>query len=125
MRLPVLVLLLAAIAAGCATHQPRLPPPPTTAEIVQMAKDGMTAEAIVERIQALQGVYPLSASELANLRDQGVPDKVIDYMQRTYVQAARYDEYLRTLGAYYGYGWPALGPYPYGWGYPYPWWRLR
>ena len=91
-----------------------------------MSKDGMTAAAIIDRIEALQGVYPLSASELAKLRDQGVPDPVIDYMQRTYVRAARYDEYLRMLNVYSGYGWPGLGPYPYGWGYPYPWgWRLR
>jgi len=126
MRLPACALLCAALAAGCATPQPRLPPPPTPAEIVQMSKDGMTAAAIIDRIEALQGVYPLSASELAKLRDQGVPDPVIDYMQRTYVRAARYDEYLRMLNVYSGYGWPGLGPYPYGWGYPYPWgWRLR
>jgi hypothetical protein len=127
MRCLSLLVLLVTLAAGCATPQPRLPPPPTPAEIVQMAKDGMTAEAIIQRIEALQGVYPLSASGLANLRDQGVPDQVIDYMQRTYVRAARFDEFLRTRDLYSTYGWPYFfGPYPYGWASPYPWgWRLR
>jgi hypothetical protein len=101
--------LLAIVLAGCAA-MPQLPPPPTTAEIVQMAKDGQTADAIIARLQASRAVYSLPASELAKLREQGVPDKVIDYMQQTYVEAVRYEEWSRARDA-----WPPFGPYgPYG-----------
>ena len=48
------VLLLASAVAGCATA-PKLPPAPTTAEIVQMAKDGQAAEAIIQRMQQSWG----------------------------------------------------------------------
>lgn len=109
--------LLAGVAAGCATA-PKLPPPPTTAEIVQMAKDGQTAEAIIQRMQQSVALYPLPASELAKLREQGVPDKVIDHMQQTYLEAVRYQEWARARDAYP----PFYGPYPYSfWGHYY--WR--
>jgi len=100
-------LLLSAALAGCAAA-PQLPPPPTTAEIVQMAKDGQTADAIIARLQASRAVYALPASELAKLREQGVPDRVIDYMQQTYVEAVRYYEWSRARDAYFPYG----PPYP-------------
>ena len=112
------VLLLASAVAGCATA-PKLPPAPTTAEIVQMAKDGQTAEAIIQRMQQSIAVYPLPASELAKLREQGVPDKVIDHMQHTYLEAVRYQEWARVRDA-----WPPYyAPYRpcYFWGHYY--WR--
>jgi len=121
MRLHAIVLFAAAFVAGCA-NQPRLPPPPTTAEIVQMAKDGMTADGILARIDAARGVYPLPASEFARLRAEGVPDRVIDSMQRTYVDAVWFDGYMRARDAYFLYGWP-YPPYPYGGPFPYWGWR--
>ncbi|MET0679501.1 MAG: hypothetical protein ABWZ41_00720 [Burkholderiales bacterium] len=116
-------LAFALLVAGCASLGP-LPPPPTTAEILKMAKDGVAPDEIIKRIEASEGVYPLSASELARLREQGVPDQVIDYLQRTYIDAVRFDEYLRARDAYFMYGWPYYrGPYPYPYGWPYPYWR--
>ena len=47
-----------------------------------------------------------------------MPDQVIDYMQRTYVEAVRFDEYLRARDAYSAYGWPYLRmgvSLPWGW----------
>jgi len=113
-------LLLAGVMTGCATA-PQLPPPPTTAEIVQMAKDGQTAEAIIQRMQQSIAVYPLPASELAKLREQGVPDKVIDHMQLTYLEAVRYQEWARARDSY---SYPYYGPYrPYYFGPRYYFWR--
>jgi nitrogen fixation/metabolism regulation signal transduction histidine kinase len=113
----VAALLLAGVTAGCATA-PKLPPPPTTAEIVQMAKDGQTADAIIQRMQQSVAVYPLPASELAKLREQGVPDKVIDHMQQTFLEAVRYQEWARARETFP----PFYGPYPYSfWGHYY--WR--
>ena len=93
-------LALAVLLGACASLGPPLPPAPTAAEIVQMAKDGVASDAIIKRIEASHAIYPLPASELAKLREQGVPDQVIDYMQRTYIDAVRLDEYLRGREAY-------------------------
>ncbi len=104
--------------SGCATLLKPLPPPPTAAEIVQMARDGRPADEIIVRMKESQAVYRLPASELAKLREQGVPDAVIDYMQRTYIEAERYDEYRRARDFYWWYAWP--GPY-----WPHPAYRYR
>jgi len=117
-------LLIAGLAPGCATLGPPLPPPPTIEEIVKLSAEGVPADEIVKRMREAQAVYRLPASELAKLHSRGVPDKVIDYMQRTYIEAERYDEYLRTRDLYLWYGWPSYhGIYPYGYWYPYPGWR--
>jgi hypothetical protein len=103
---------------GCATFGKPLPPAPTVAEIVQLAKDGVAAEDIIKRMEDAQAVYRLPASELAKLREQGVPDKVVDYMQQTYIADERWREYLRARDSYwFFYG----GPYYRSW-YPYAFW---
>ena len=111
----VTILLMGALA-GCAGIE-KLPPPPTLAEIVQMAKNGQSADAIIQRIEESRAVYRLPASELAKLREQGVPDKVIDYMQQTYIEAVRYSEWARARDAYFYPAFPApfWRYYPYGW----------
>ena len=85
-----------------------------------MSAEGRTAQEIIRRINEAQGVYRLSASELAKLREQGVPDAVIDHMQATYLDAIRREEAWRQQGMY-----PAPGsPYrsPFNRSYPYRWW---
>jgi hypothetical protein len=52
------------------------------------------------------------------LREQGVPDKVIDYMQQTYIDAARFAEWMRARDAYFFYPYSPFPPYrryPYWW----------
>jgi hypothetical protein len=124
MRLRPVLVLAAALVAGCASP-PQLPPPPTTTEIVQMAKDGASAEVIIQRIEASRGVYPLPASEFARLRAEGVPDRVIDHMQDTYLSATWFDGWQRGLDSSFFWGWPYArrAPPPYGWTSPYWGWR--
>lgn len=118
LRLAVL-LLVAGLAAGCAAVGPPLPPPPTIDEVVNLSTEGVPAHDIIKRMRDAQAVYRLPASELAKLHGQGVPDRVIDYMQRTYIAAERYDEYLRTRDLYLWSGWPSYrGIYPYGYWFP-------
>lgn len=65
-------------------------------------------------------VYRLSASQLAHVHDEGVPDAVVDYMQQTYLGTVRRDRALEDWahwtfavdGYWYGdrpYGWPRRG----------------
>lgn len=104
------------LLAACATV-PRVPPP-SPAEIVQLVEQGTPPEAIVARIRESGAVYRLPASQLARLREQGVPDAVIDAMQRTYLE----DERWRAMRDYEWYAWrrpyPFYGPWPY-----WPYWR--
>ena len=115
----VIALLFVVALAGCATT-PR-PPPPTTADIVQMAREGRPADAIIPRIEESRAVYQLSATQLAQLREQGVPDKVIDYLQQTYIDAIRFSEWMRARDAYFYYPYSPFPPFPPFRRYPYGW----
>jgi hypothetical protein len=120
------VFVAAILSAACASFG-KIPPAPTTAEIVQLSKDGVPASEIIRRMEESRAVYPLSASELAHLRAQGVRDEVINYMQQTYISSVRDEEWYRarqrTLLPYTGfYGYPNAYAYPYDpyyYSYPY------
>jgi hypothetical protein len=115
-----LLLAVAALAAGCAASGPPLPPPPTPDEIVSLSAVGVPADDIIRRMREARAAYRLPASELARLHERGVPNAVIDYMQRTYIEAERHDEYLRTRERYLWSGWPSYrGIYLYGYSSPY------
>jgi hypothetical protein len=103
--------------AGCATLGEPLPPPPSLAEIVASARAGEPAQQIIERMQRSRAVYRLPASALANLREQGVPDPVIDYMQSVHLDVVRFEESMRAL-SFQGPGWGPWGP-AYGWRDPF------
>jgi hypothetical protein len=69
-----------------------------------MSKEGVPAETIIERMRDSDTVYRFTAAQLANLREQGVSDQVIDYMQQTYLDAVSQDQSLEdwdywTVGA--------------------------
>jgi hypothetical protein len=104
----ILLCVAALMLPGCATT-PRKPPP-TVEEIVQLSHNGVPPQQIIQTIRETHGVYRLPASELAKLKERGVADPVLDYMQQTYLD----DERWR---AYYQAG-PYWGPYGYWWGPP-------
>lgn len=88
-------------------------PPVTVPQIILMSKEGVPADEIMEKMRESGTVYRLQASQLAQLKEQGVPDAVIDYMQQTYIDAVRRDQSLEdwdnwTLaddGFWYGGPW--------------------
>jgi hypothetical protein len=101
-----------ALFSGCASVQTK---PITPDEVVGMAKSGMPANVIIQKLKESGTMFELSATELVNLHKQGVPTPVLDYMQGTYLEAVRREEARRAF--YY-----QSPPYLYGRRYYYPWW---
>lgn len=111
------------LVSGCASlRQPR-PPAPTVEEIVKLSKEKVPSSEIIKRMEESGAIYRLKASELAKLREQGVPDAVVDYMQQTYME----DIQRRSWMFRDPFPYPGVGPYgiyrPFGWhGWGPHWW---
>ena len=127
-RLALLGLVTAAFfaMAGCAsysTYRRVVLQPVTVDQIVTMSKAGLAPEEIVRKMRAARTVYRLTAAQLAQLRTEGVADKVINYMQHTYLAAVRRSSrledwrYWRHRGDSYWYGGEAFG-WPDNWYWP-------
>ncbi len=95
----IAIVVLCLWLAGCAGLQRR--PPPSIDQIVEMAKAGKPAEEIVRELQDTRAVYPLTASQIVSLHEQGVPDAVLDYMQNTYAESIRWDARMQYEGSYW------------------------
>lgn len=80
--------------ARLSRRQKEASPTITVSEVIQMSKEGVPFETIIEKMRESGAMYRLTASQLAQLHDQGVPDQVIDYMQQTYLSAVRRDQRL-------------------------------
>ena len=110
----MLVSLGSLLLAGCASFQGTREPV-TVPQIIQMSQDKVPAYEIIERMGKSGTTYRLSAAQLANLRQQGVPDPVINYMQRTYLEAVRREQRLDDWTYWTDVdGW-WYGGRPYGW----------
>jgi outer membrane lipoprotein SlyB len=57
--------------------------PLAVADVRAMAKAGISEDVIISQIQNSHTVYHLSASDIIDLRDSGVTDKVVNYMINT------------------------------------------
>jgi hypothetical protein len=112
----VAIATFSVLMVGCATLGISRPKPVSVAQIVEMSKAGVPAQEIIREMRNSRTAYRLKASQLARLREQGVPDAVIDYMQQTYLDAVRRDQALEDWnlwtqeddGFWYGgapYGW--------------------
>ena len=113
--------LLIPFLAGCATVD--RPKPLTGAEVVALSREGKNPQQIIEELKRTDTVLPLQASDIVNLHESGVPNEVLDYLQRAQIDEIRWRD--RYSGAYWhGYGplnrnfstcpWPTLRPYPPG-----------
>ena len=99
--LPHLAAFFLGVLSGCAG--PQRPPPPAIEQIVTMAQAGTPAEEIVRELQKSHAVYPLTASQIVRLHEQGVPDAVLDYMQNAYAENIRWNARMQNDGAYLGW----------------------
>ena len=118
-QLALLALVSAALflLTNCATMERKKTKPVTVAEVVKMSQDKVPAGVMIDKMRQSGTVYRLKASELAKLKEEGVPDAVINYMQQTYLNAVRRNQALEdwdywTMGPdsyWYGggpFGWP-------------------
>ena len=119
--------LLMALLAGCATVE--RPKPFTSGEIIVLSKSGIGAKQIIEELKRTDTVIPLSATEIVRLHDAGVPNEVLDYLQRVQIDEIRWRDRWSQMYWYgplyrgYGFG-PCPWPYPPGIRRPYdgaPW----
>jgi hypothetical protein len=76
--------------SGCAVLAPKQRV--TVREVIDMSKDGVPAEAIVRKMRDSNSVYPLTATQLTELHDMGVADRVLNYMQQTYIDEQRQEQ---------------------------------
>jgi hypothetical protein len=95
----IAIVVLCLWLAGCAGLQRR--PPPSIEQIVEMAQAGKPAEDIVRELQETRAVYPLTASQIVRLHEQGVSDAVLDYMQNAYAESIRWDARMQYEGSYW------------------------
>ncbi len=104
------IVFVAALMVGCAT--PPRPTPLTQADIISMVKVGMIDEDIMRRIDDTRTVFRLSSDDVIRLRNEGVPDRVVNYMLDTYTRAVAAEQrrqdasyYDFHYGFYYGHPW--------------------
>jgi hypothetical protein len=76
------------ILAGCASINAPEREPTTLEQIVAMAKEGKDAASIIKVIRESRTTYDVMASQYAKLSRDGVPDEVIDFMQRGQLRMA-------------------------------------
>ena len=82
-----------ALLNGCAAlGTDSVKAPVTISEVIQMGKENVPADTVVNRMRESKAVYRLNATGLVRLHDQGVSDPVLDYMQQTYLDAVRREQ---------------------------------
>lgn len=91
--------------AGCTTYGKT---PLTVNRVVEMSKAGVSTSEILAEMRSSRTVYPLKASQLVRLHEQGVPDEVIDYMQSTYIASVRRQQNMEDWQY-----WTPFGPFLY------------
>lgn len=99
LRAAAAALVCLSLTAGCAGLDRR--PPPTLEHIVQMSRDGRTADEIVRELQDTRAVYPLTGTQIIGLHRDGVPDAVLDYLQNAYVESIRWEARMRYESSFW------------------------
>ena len=87
-------------------------------DIIQKSQDGVSSKDIIKELRRSHSVYFLKADQLAKLKNEGVQDSVINYMENTRINAIRRNQQMRD-SYYMGPGWYGNGYYGYGYGWPY------
>lgn len=119
MRTLAALTLAALVLAGCATAEPR-PQPLTPQQIVFLAREGKSAQEIIRELERSRTVLLLSASEIVELHEAGVPREVLDHLQRVQIEEIGWRSRF-LYEPFYPCPWLPRYPYPFrplgGW----PW----
>ena len=111
---PLVVILSLSLMAGCSMILAKPRPPVTVPQIIQMSNAKVPPGEIIQKMRDSGAVYQLQASQLAQLKEQGVPDAVLDYMQQTYLDAVRQEQSRTDFNTWV----MSEDSFPYGG----PWW---
>ena len=97
-------------------------PAVTVPDIIKMSQEHVPANKIIHQMRESQTVYRLKADQYAKLKEDGVSDPVLNYMQKTYINSVRHNQSLEDYNYWwpgwdgYWYGGPAFGWPNWGWG---------
>ncbi|HMF47826.1 MAG TPA: hypothetical protein VK603_04240 [Candidatus Saccharimonadales bacterium] len=92
------LLVCATLLSGCSTFGFKQPDPITISQVIQMNKDGVPTDSIIKTMRDSDSVYRLTAAQLAELHDMGLPNPVLNYMQQTYIEAERREQSSEDWG---------------------------
>jgi hypothetical protein len=84
------------LAAGCAAPTAYESTPAynkyTLEQVVAWSKEGQAPKQIIARLDAANAFFPLRASEILRLREEGVSPEVLDFILERYVWGVARDE---------------------------------
>ena len=101
------LLVGATLLGGCSTFGFKQPDPVMISQVIEMNKEGVPTDSIIKTMRDSDAVYRLTAAQLAELHDMGLPDPVLNYMQQTYIEAERRQQSAEDWGE------RMWGPYSY------------
>ena len=81
-------LSIALMLGGCAAFDPG-PPPLAAADVVQLSKAGEPPATTIDRLRKSRTLLWLSATDIVNLRQAGVSNEVLDYLQAVQISETR------------------------------------
>jgi hypothetical protein len=81
---PIIGLVLLFALSDCTTLEASRKPLPI-GEVVELSKAGTPAALIIQRIRDSHTTYALRGADFAKLKANGVPDPVLDYLQKSFV----------------------------------------
>jgi hypothetical protein len=115
MKLKLLFTALAAatLLSACATLGDNTPPL-TIDALVTRAKSGESNESLLASLRASRERFTLTGSEFAKLKERGLPDALLDELQKREVAAVRDEEWRNAQPI----GWWRAWPYYYSYHRP-------
>jgi hypothetical protein len=116
------MILFAGLFQSCVVYRPYSFTPVTIPDIVQMSKDKVPSQNIINEIKKSHTAYALKADEYAKLQQAGVADSVVNYMQQTHINMIRNNQ--QAQDSYYGYSGYWYGGLGYGWPLSYWGWNM-
>jgi hypothetical protein len=93
MRSLLAIVLVPFLLGACAAFAPR-PEPLGKDDLVRMARSGASAQVIIERLESTGTVLFLGGSDIVRLHREGVPEEVLDWLQRRQIDEIRRRDFL-------------------------------